>query len=130
MTGQTFVPCEPLLSASNPMPPVGWAVFRQTLLLQRLRHRTEYIRSLIDENNPHWDETIFQLIARSLGQPVNTGAFLAIAQSITLSFLLRRRTDPARLESLFRAAAARLDHPPNASRPSTPRSGSPNSPAC
>ncbi len=116
MTGRTFVPCEPLLSAPNPTPLSAWPSFRQTLLLKRLRHRTEFIRSLIDENNPHWDETIFHLIARSLGQPVNTGAFLTIAQSFTLSFLLRRRTDPARLESLFRAAADRLDHPLSFSR--------------
>jgi hypothetical protein len=116
MSGQTFVPCEPLLSAASPTPPIAWPAFRQTLLLQRLGHRTEFIRSLIDENNPHWEETIFQLIARSLGQPINTGAFLAIAQSFTLSFLLRRRTDPATLESLFKAAAARLGHPLSFSR--------------
>src|SRR5579863_3614972 len=116
MTGRTFVPCERLLSAAKPAAHIAWPAFRETLLLQRLSHRTEFIRSLIDENNPHWDETIFQLIARSLGQPVNTGAFLAIAQSFSLSFLLRRRADPARLESLFRAASGSLEHPLSFSR--------------
>jgi Protein of unknown function (DUF2851) len=106
MTSQSFIPCERLLPAA-----IQWPAFRQRLLIQRLDHRTAFIRSLIDENNPHWDETIFRLIVRSLGQPVNTNGFLAIAQSFPLSFLLRRRADPARLESLFRAAAARLDLP-------------------
>jgi hypothetical protein len=116
MAGQTFVPCERLISVAKPAAHIAWPAFRETLLLQRLGHRAEFIRSLIDENNPHWDETIFQLIARSLGQPVNTAAFLAIAQSFSLSFLLRRRTDPSRLESLFRAASARLDRPLSFSR--------------
>jgi Protein of unknown function (DUF2851) len=120
MSSQSYIPCERLLPAANPVGPAlpgfSWAAFRQTLLLQRLGHRTEFIRSLIDENNPHWDETIFRLIARSLGQPVNTGAFLAIAQSFTLSSLLRRRSDSARLESLFLEQAARLDPPLSFSR--------------
>jgi hypothetical protein len=120
MSSQSYIPCERLLPAANPVGPAppgfSWAAFRQTLLLRRLGHRTEFIRSLIDENNPHWDETIFRLIARSLGQPVNTGAFLAIAQSFTLSSLLRRRFDSARLESLFLEQAARLDPPLSFSR--------------
>jgi hypothetical protein len=123
MTSQSFVPCERLLPANLGGPALAanlagpasageiWPAFRHHLLIRRLDHRTAFIRSLIDENNPHWDETIFRLIARSLGQPVNTDGFLAIAQSFPLSFLLRRRADPARLESLFRAAAARLDPP-------------------
>jgi hypothetical protein len=112
MASQSFIPCERLLPASNFVSPgYRWPAFRHTLLLQRLQSRAAFIRSLIDENNPHWDETIFRLIARSLGQPVNTDGFLSIAQNFPLSFLLRRRSDPARLESLFRAAAARLDPP-------------------
>ncbi len=115
MTNQSFVPCERMLPAESGRDTL-WPSYRHALLLQRLRHRTEFIRSLIDENNPHWDETIFQLIARSLGQPVNTDAFLAIARSFQLTFLLRRRTDPARLETLLRNAAAHLNHPLSFSR--------------
>ncbi|HUB62515.1 MAG TPA: DUF2851 family protein, partial [Puia sp.] len=83
MSARNFVPCEPLLPAStipwSAPSPAPWPRFRQTLLLQRLNHRTALIRALLDENRPHWDETIFRLIARSLGQPVNTDAFLEIA---------------------------------------------------
>jgi hypothetical protein len=111
MTGQTFVPCEGLLSAVNSIPRVGWPVFRQTLLFQRLQTRTAFIRTLLNENNPNWEETLFQLIARSLGQPVNTDAFLAIARSFRLTYLLRRRSDAGCLETLFREQAAHLDRP-------------------
>ena len=50
MAGQTFVPCERLLFAANPAAHIAWPAFRETLLLQRLRHRAEFIRSLINEN--------------------------------------------------------------------------------
>ncbi|HEV3414774.1 MAG TPA: DUF2851 family protein [Puia sp.] len=117
MTARSYVPCAPLLSAdmaanlSTPGAAIPWPAFRQFLLLQRLQTRTRFIRSLLDEHRPHWEEVIFQLVARSLGQPVNGDAFLAIAQSIPLSYLLRRRTDPARLEALFLDQATRLDPP-------------------
>jgi hypothetical protein len=104
MTSQSFVPCERMLPANvgpDAWPYTDWASFRQTLLHQRLTQRTAFIRNLIDENNPHWEEALFRMIARSLGQPVNTDAFFTIAKSFSLSFLLRRRKEPTRVETLF-----------------------------
>jgi hypothetical protein len=111
MASQSFVPCGRLLPAA-----LDWPRYRDRLLERRLAQRATFIRTLLDVNNPHWEETIFQLIARSLGQPVNADTFLAIAQSFPLTFLLRHRMDPARLETLFRKQAARLDHPLSFSR--------------
>lgn len=111
MTDRAFVPCERLRPAAHFSP-----AFRQQLLEQRLTHRAAFIRTLLDENRPHWDEIIFRLIARSLGQPVNTDAFLTIAESLPLSRLLRRRSDPARVTNLLLEQAARLTHPLSFSR--------------
>jgi hypothetical protein len=117
MAGQSFVPCERLLSAADfgspgtSFPGYHWQTFRGALICRRLAHRTAFIRTLLDENNPHWEQTLYWLITRSLGQPVNTDAFLAIARSLPFTFLLRRRTDLGRLEALFLDRAARLDPP-------------------
>jgi hypothetical protein len=118
MTSRDFVPCASLLpsltlAGNHPSFPSNllWSPFRDRLLHQRLRHRTDFIRSLIDPNRPHWDEMLYWLIARSLGQPVNTDAFLSIARGIPLYFLLRHRTDPARLETLFLHQANNLTQP-------------------
>jgi hypothetical protein len=106
MACQSFVPCERLLPAALP-----WSSFRDRLLLQRLGQRTAFIRTLIDERCPHWEETLYWLITRSLGQPVNTDGFLTIARTLPLTALLRHRTDPARLEALLLDQAARLPQP-------------------
>lgn len=108
LDSQSFVPCARLLT---PAAATGWPPFRDRLLNERLAHRTAFIRTLMDESNPHWEEITYQLIARSLGQPINTDAFLAIARNIPLHYLLRHRTDPAHLERLFLAQAACLDSP-------------------
>jgi len=110
MTSQSYIPCERLLAAAADLATI-WPPFRENLLLQRLQTRTRFIRTLIDENRPYWEETIFQLIARSLGQPQNADAFLAIARSIPLTYLLRRRTDQARIEVLLLNHAARQNPP-------------------
>lgn len=124
MAGRSFVPCAPLLFAANavccaasaPSPntaiaPSLWPPFRDQLLRERLAKRTAIIRTLFDEGNPDWSEVLFQLIARSLGQPLNADAFLAIAKTFPLNFLLRRRNDITRLESLFTNRAVSLDPP-------------------
>jgi hypothetical protein len=107
MTSRLFVPCASLLPTTG----FDWPAYRQTLVLQRLRRRTAFIRTLTDENNTHWEELLFWLIARSLGQPVNTDAFLTIARSLPFNLLLRRRTDPDHLERLFLLQTTRLTHP-------------------
>ncbi|HTR30956.1 MAG TPA: DUF2851 family protein [Puia sp.] len=122
--GRSFVPCASLLSAANaacgagiaPSPdtafsPSPWPPLRSRLLCERLAKRTSFIRTLLDEGSPNWSEVLFLLIARSLGQPLNADAFLAVAKAFPLNFLLRRRTDITRLESLFISHAAGLNPP-------------------
>lgn len=122
----SFVPCASLLSAATeaskcwlsfrhlhgpPFADQHWPPFRDRLLRQRLANRTIFIRSLIDEKNPDWEEVAFQLMARSLGQPVNTDSFLTIARGLRLKDLLRRSDDPGRLDTMIRDQAERLPHP-------------------
>ncbi len=109
LAGPPFVPCAALLTGSPGF--FNWASLRDRLLHQRLANREQLIRTLLDENNPEWDEVLFQLIARSLGQPVNSDAFLTIARGLRLKDLLRLRTDPARVEGLLLDQAARLGRP-------------------
>ena len=105
---RSFVPCASLLAGRGPG---NWAAFRDRLLHRRLEFRAAFIRTLTDENNPHWEEVLFQLIARSMGQPANTDAFLAIARSLPLKDLLRRRDDPEHLAHLFFEKSQRLQLP-------------------
>ena len=106
LEGRPFVACAPLLPAAIP-----WAPFKTILIHQRLQSRTAFIRTLLEEHRPHWDQTLFWLIARALGQPVNTQAFLTIARSLPFVLLLRRRTDTAHIETLLLDQAARLTQP-------------------
>jgi Protein of unknown function (DUF2851) len=69
------------------------------------------IRSWLEENCQHWEETTWWLMARSLGQPVNAAAFEAIGRSLRVSLMARHRDEPIRLEALLLGQAGLLDGP-------------------
>ena len=108
MDSRSFIPCERRLPAVDASTRTGWL---QQLLWHRLQQRALFIRSCLEDNCQHWEETTWWLMARSMGQPVNAAAFEAIARSLPISLLLRQREDPARLEALLLKQAGSLSVP-------------------
>jgi Protein of unknown function (DUF2851) len=106
MTSQSFVPCERRL---NEIPQPDLTSWQQQLVLRRLQQRALMIRSCLEENCQHWEETTWWLMAGSLGQPVNAAAFEAIGRSLRVSLLARHRDEPTRLEALLLGQAGLLE---------------------
>ncbi|HZE83730.1 MAG TPA: DUF2851 family protein [Puia sp.] len=112
MKSRAFVACERQLRAGaaggpgNEMPPQGnmeevWASWKRRLLAERLQRKTMLIQEWLGQNNQHWEETAWWLMARNFGFPVNAGSFEAIARSLPLSILARHRHRPEQLEALL-----------------------------
>jgi hypothetical protein len=106
MTSQSFVPCERRL---NEIPQPDLTAWQRQLVLRRLQQRTIMIRSWLEENCQHWEETTWWLMTRSLGQPVNAAAFEAIGRSLGVSLMARHRDEPTRLEALLLGQAGLLE---------------------
>jgi len=106
MDSRSFIPCERRLPAVDASTRTGWL---QQLLWHRLQQRALFIRSCLEDNRQHWEETTWWLMARSLGQPVNAAAFEAIGRSLPISLLVRHRLDPVRLEALLLGQAGLLE---------------------
>lgn len=81
------------------------------LVLQRLDRRADLIRDCLAANRDDWELTTWWFIARSLGQPVNTDVFFAIARSLPLKLLLRHRGDMPILQALLFGQAGLLEGP-------------------
>jgi hypothetical protein len=115
MCHKKFVPCESLLvvyAPRNPSKnPVFSAAWFRELLLRRLAQRTAFIQACLASNRDNWELSTWWLIARSLGQPVNTHAFFAIARSLPLTSLLRQSGNPRTLEAILLGQAGLLDGP-------------------
>jgi hypothetical protein len=111
MKGGTFIPCERQLAKVWPPVRVG---FLEKLVEERLKRRAHYIRSCLEKNQGHWEETAWWLMARNFGLPVNGEAFESIARSIPYALLMRLRTEPVSLEALLLGQAGLLN---NSKRP-------------
>jgi hypothetical protein len=106
MDSRSFIPCERRLPAVDASTRAGWL---QQLLWHRLQQRALFIRSCLEDNRQHWEETTWWLMARSMGQPVNAKAFEVIGRSLPVSLLARHRGEPVRLEALLLGQAGLLE---------------------
>jgi hypothetical protein len=105
MKSGAFVPCEGLIGQVPAAVRAGW---QRQLLVQRLQHRALFIRQCLEQTRQHWEEVTWWLMARSLGQPVNSDTFEAIGRSIPVRLLLRHRQERIVLEALLLGQAGLL----------------------
>ena len=109
MKSETFLPCERQLpEAGSPVAHV-LAAWLEQLAVQRLQRRALLIRDDLAKNRQHWEETTWILLARSMGQPVNAGAFEAVARSLNIRWLVRLKGQRLALEALLLGQAGLLD---------------------
>jgi hypothetical protein len=78
-------------------------------LTSRLESRTLVIQELLRRNGNDWEETCYQLIARSFGFKVNAEPFLRLAQGLSLKTLLKHGNRIDQLEALLFGQAGFLD---------------------
>ena len=109
MTRQAFIPCERALT--DPPPALLWSSWKDRMLAERLQRRAAAMENMLKENNGHWEEAFWWLIARSFGSRVNAEAFEAIARSIPSRLLSRHRQQPHQVEALLFGQAGLLQKP-------------------
>jgi hypothetical protein len=88
---------------------ITWFSWKERLLAERLTRKALLIQQLLNQNNAHWEETFWLLLARSFGTKVNNDSFEAIARSIPLSILARHKNNIHQLEALLLGQANLLN---------------------
>lgn len=100
-----FVPCAPLL---HRVAEDVWESWRGKLLRERMERKTGVFMNWLQQNHFNWEEVCFRAMAQALGMPVNTSAFLQLAQSMPFVLLARQRQHLQRLEALLFGQAGML----------------------
>lgn len=80
---------------------ITWMAWKERLLVERLQRKSETVLLMLKENNYHWEEACWWMLARNYGLPVNSEAFEEIARSIPYETLMRHRKDLRQLETLL-----------------------------
>lgn len=106
MQSARFIPCQPHI---NKIPSLILAAWKERLLVERLQKRSLYIELLLQQNNQHWEETFWWMLARNFGIKINSDAFERIAQSIPLNILAKHKNQIQQLEAILMGQAALLD---------------------
>ena len=101
-----FIPCENQLPDLNGLTIISW---KQRLAAERLLQKSENIFNFLKQNEFHWEETFWWLIAYNLGLKVNSFSFLKIAQSLPLSLIAKNKNNLLNIEALLFGQAGLLE---------------------
>ncbi|HMK03959.1 MAG TPA: DUF2851 family protein [Ferruginibacter sp.] len=106
MNTGSFIPCEKNIRSVNEL---TWRSWKERLLVERLQVKTKLIFDQLQENNNHWEQTLWWLLARNFGAKLNSDAFEKIARSIPLGILARHKAQIHQVEALVFGQAGLLD---------------------
>ncbi|MBL7748341.1 MAG: DUF2851 family protein [Chitinophagaceae bacterium] len=105
MKATAFIPCEKSIQTVRD---ITWKSWKDRLLAERLLRKSALVETYLQQNNYHWEETFWWLLARNFGIKVNAEAFEEIARSITLNVLAKSKTQIHQLEALLLGQAGLL----------------------
>src|SRR5206468_7079532 len=88
---------------------ITWLAWKDRLIAERLKRKSDLILGLLNQSNFHWEETLWWMVARNFGLKVNTEAFEEIAKSLPLTILGKHKYQIQQLEALLLGQAGLLD---------------------
>jgi len=106
MNSSSFIPCEKIIHSVRD---ITWKSWKERLLAERLIRKGEAVDNYLQQNNYHWEETFWWLLARNFGMKVNADAFEAMARSVPINILAKHKQQIHQLESLLIGQAALLN---------------------
>ncbi|MDR2963252.1 MAG: DUF2851 family protein [Bacteroidales bacterium] len=78
------------------------------LVVERFERKAVHVLALLAQNAGAWEETCYQMVARSLGAPVNSTAFEELAHALPLRILAKHGNSLMQLEALLFGQAGLL----------------------
>jgi len=109
MNSSAFIPCEKSIQNVRDIVWKGW---KERLLAERLTRKAKAVDRCLRQNNYHWEETFWWLLARNFGTKVNADAFEALARSIPTKILSKHKSQSHQLEALLFGQAGLLEKNP------------------
>jgi hypothetical protein len=105
MNSHEFIYCS---SGINKVKELSFLSWKERLLAERLTRKAAMVIQNLQQNNNHWEEVCWRMIARNLGGKVNSEAFESIAASVSINILAKHRHQIHQLEALLLGQAGLL----------------------
>lgn len=95
-----WLPSIPLLNKTDWLDSLG---------MERLHEKADYMKSILEFCGGDWRQTIFIVVARALGFGLNGVPFELLAKSLPLNFVMRHGDNPHSIEALVFGQAGMLE---------------------
>lgn len=105
MNASSFIPCG---RTAAEVKEITWLSWKERLLAERLTRKSAIVFNFLEENNVHWEECFWWMLARNFGMKVNTEAFEAMARSVPVNLLAKHKHQIHQLEALLFGQAGLL----------------------
>lgn len=99
----------PCSYAITKISPLIWKSWKDSLLIERLKQKTQTIEKMLLQTKRHWETCLWWLMARNFGQTTNADAFEEIARTIPLTIIGKHKNQIHQLESLLLGQAGLLN---------------------
>jgi hypothetical protein len=106
LTRKGMIPCQERIHRIEPLLLDCWL---SSLVVERLRKKTEHIEEYLRHNKGNWEEAFYISMARSFGFGLNASPFELTARSVPLAILNRHRDNLLQVEALLMGQAGFLD---------------------
>ncbi|MGQ0739426.1 MAG: DUF2851 family protein [Bacteroidota bacterium] len=106
MNSSSFIPCEKMI---NTVKDITWRSWKDRLLAERMMRKSATVESYLAENNYHWEQSFWWLLAKNFGARVNAAAFEEMARSIPVNLLAKHKSQIHQLEALLLGQAGLLE---------------------
>jgi hypothetical protein len=106
ISNKNLIPCSKDIGLVDPFKIQYWL---GKTLTERFIDKSGDITKLLSQNKNNWEETFYQLLARSFGFHVNADPFEWLAKSIPLKYLSRHHKNLIQLEALLYGQAGFLE---------------------
>lgn len=105
MLSDSFIACQHSISEIRD---ISWNSWKDRVLVERILRKAKAVEQYLQQNNYHWEETFWWLLARNFGIKVNADAFEEMARSIPLTVLAKNKSQIHQLEALLFGQAGLL----------------------
>lgn len=106
MNAGSFIPCEKTIHTVRD---ITWKSWKDRLLVERLLRKAQLIETYLKQNNYHWDEVCWWMLAKNFGLKVNAEPFEAMSKSVSLSLLTKHKNQIHQVEAILLGQAGLLE---------------------
>ena len=106
MNSRAFISCDKTIHSVRD---IVWKNWKERLLAERLLRKSKVIETYLQQNNFHWEESFWWLLARNFGMKINADAFESMAESVSLKILAKHKSQIHQLEALLLGQAGLLE---------------------